>query len=488
MEAQTVLPGAEAPLAVLDREPPHNYEVEAGLLGAVLANNQALEKVSDFLEPEHFAEPAHARIYDAVCRLIERGQVADSVQLAHVFNDDEGLKEVGGSAYLAELQSSIVSIINAADYGRTIFDLYKRRELIELADEVANGAYDCSPGTWADQQIEEAEGKLFKLAEQGDVGKQVKSFDKVLSQSLKNAEAALKRDGSMVGISTGLIDLDKLLGGLAPSDLIVLAGRPGMGKTALATNIAFSAARDGASVAFFSLEMSSDQLATRMMSERAEIPSEKIRRGEISNKDFSKVVAASRDMESLRYFIDDTPALAVSSLRARARRLKRQHGIDLIVVDYIQLMRGGTGRRSQENRVQEVTEITMGLKAVAKELNVPVIALSQLSRQVENREDKRPQLADLRESGSIEQDADIVMFAYRPEYYEGKAEPEQKSGESDFDFQSRYEAWRVRMDHCRGIAKVIVGKSRHGPTGEVELAFTGEFTRFSNITRRPSDA
>jgi len=482
-----VLPGAENVNDEHSRTPPHNYEAEAALLGAILANNQALEKVSDFLRAEHFAEPAHGRIFAAITKLIDRGQIADSVQLAHYFNDDEALKEVGGSSYLAELQTSIVSIINAADYGKTIHDLHLRRELIALGEEIVNEAFTLDIDNAASQQIEIAESQLFNLAEHGETESGIRKFSNVLSETMVMAQAAHKRDGQMVGLSTGLHDLDHLLGGLHRSDLLIIAARPAMGKTTLATNIAFNAARnDKAVVAYFSLEMSGEQLTTRMLSEQAAVPSEKIRRGELSNDEFQKVVTASRDLEDITYFIDDTPAIPVSTLRTRARRLKRQNGkLDLILVDYLQLMRGTVGGKGLENRVQEISDITRGLKAIAKELDVPVIALSQLSRQVENREDKRPQLADLRESGSIEQDADSVMFIYREEYYLQKAEPMQKPEESEIKFQERYAEWQARCEEVYGLAKVIVAKQRHGPTGDVTLTFDGATTRFASY--KPAD-
>jgi replicative DNA helicase len=482
-----VLPGSAEPNDEHHRIPPHNYEAEAALLGAILANNQAYEKVSDFLRAEHFAEPAHGRIFAAIVKLIDRGQIADSVQLAHFFNDDEALKEVGGAAYLAELQSSIVSIINAADYGKTIHDLHLRRELISLGEEIVNEAFTLEIDNPALGQIEVAESQLFSLAEHGETESGIRKFSAVLSETMLIAQEAHKRDGQMVGLSTGLHDLDHLLGGLHRSDLLIIAARPAMGKTTLATNIAFNAARQsGAVVAFFSLEMSGEQLTTRMLSEQAAVPSEKIRRGELSNDEFQRVVTASRDLEDITYFIDDTPSLPVSTLRTRARRLKRQSGkLDLILVDYLQLMRGTVGGRGSENRVQEISDITRGLKGIAKELDVPVIALSQLSRQVENREDKRPQLADLRESGSIEQDADSVMFIYREEYYLQKAEPMQKPEESDIKFQERYAEWQARCEEVYGLAKVIVAKQRHGPTGDVTLTFDGATTRFASY--KPTD-
>jgi len=464
-----------------ERETPKNYEAEAALLGAILANNNALEKVSDYLKPEHFAEPAHGRIYAAILKLTDGGQIADSVQLAHFFTNDEALETVGGSSYLAELQSSVVSIINAAQYGKSIYDLHLRRAIMVLGEDSVNDACEVLVDRPASAIIEDIERELFSLSETGSSTKGRK-FGAVLKSYAEIAQKAHKHDGGMVGISTGLTDLDELLGGLQKSDLLILAARPAMGKTTLATNIAFHAARNGSKVAFFSLEMSGEQLAGRMVAETSGVSSEKIRRGEVSDKDFVKVGQAFRDLEDLEYFVDDTAAIPISTLRARARRLKRQSGgLDLIVVDYLQLMTAG---RRIDNKVQEVTEISGGLKAIAKELNVPVLALSQLSRQVENRDDKRPQLSDLRESGSIEQDADAVMFLYREEYYLEGREPMKKDGVGGAKHDAAVMEWEARLAACRGLAKLIVAKHRHGPTGDVTLTFKKETTKFDNYSPR----
>ena len=414
----------------LIRTPPHNFEAEQALLGAVLMNNRALEKVAEFLRAEHFADPTHGRIYQACQALSFKNQIANPVTLKTYLQSDAGLAELGGDAYLARLAGSAATIINAEDYGRLIFDLHLRRELIAVGEDMVNDAFDTDMDNMATGQIETAEKKLFDLATAGQAEGGFVEFRKTLITAIEQAEAAHKREGKLSGVTTGLRDLDGKLGGLHPSDLLILAGRPSMGKTALATNIAFNAARayrveqsptgerkviDGAVVAFFSLEMSAEQLATRILAERAEIPSHKIRQGEMSNEEFERLVVVAQELHQLPLYIDDTPALSVSAVRTRSRRLHRTHGLGLIVIDYLQLLAGTTGKRV-ENRVQEVSDITRGLKALAKELNVPVLALSQLSRAVEQREDKRPQLSDLRESGSIEQDADVVMFVFREQY------------------------------------------------------------------------
>lgn len=404
-----------------------------------------------------------------------------------MFDQDGGLAEVGGAQYLVKLAASVVAIVNAEDYGRTVHDLYLRRQLITVGEDMVNDAHKHELETSGKGQIELAEQKLFTLAETDNAERGFLTFGQALTSSIEMAEKAYKRDGKLTGVPTGLIEMDRLLGGLHPSDLLVLAARPAMGKTALACNMAFSAAVQSVDdaeaerfvVAFFSLEMSAEQLATRILAEQIEVPSEKIRRGELNEADFRRLVQASQRLERTPIFIDDTPAITVTALRTRARRLKRQHGLHLIVVDYLQLLRGSAGSKS-ENRVQEISDITRSLKAVAKELNVPVLALSQLSRAVEQREDKRPQLADLRESGSIEQDADVVMFIFREEYYLARAEPSRRPDESDDKFHDRVESWQERCNQVYGLAEVIVGKQRHGPTGTIKLQFDGPTTKFSN--------
>jgi len=476
------------------RTPPHNTEAEQALLGAILVNNNAYEKVSDYLRPEHFYDPVHERIYAAIGTLINRGQIADPKTLRGVFENDPALVTVGGAQYLGDLAASVITIINAADYGQLIHDLHLRRQLIELGEDVVNDAYRQDLEDPATKQIESTEQRLFELAKTGELDRGFIKLEKSLTASLKLAEEAYKRDSHVTGITTGLRDLDRKLGGLQKSDLVILAGRPSMGKTALATNIAFNAARaqtdtggkEGSAVAFFSLEMSSEQLATRLLGEHANVPSDKIRRGEIKQDDFSKFLEATKILSRAPLYIDDTPGLTVAALRTRARRLKRLvPQLGLIVIDYLQLLHGSS--RRDDNRVQEVSEITRGLKGLAKELEVPVLALSQLSRAVESREDKRPQLADLRESGSIEQDADVVMFIYREEYYHARSEPTRRQDEGDEKFNARHERWQRRGEEVRNIAEVLIAKQRHGPIGTVPLHFDGQYTRFSNLERHYSE-
>ncbi len=491
--------GGEGPPS--HRAPPHNFEAEMALLGAILANNRAVEKVTEFLRPEHFADAKHGRIYDACQRLIERGQLANPVTLKNLFEQDDALTEIGGNAYLARLAASAVSIINAGEYGRTIHDLYLRRELIELGGEVVNHAYEVTLEETALNQIEEAERNLYELATTGQFGGAFVTLAEAMTEAIHSAEKAFKRSSHVTGVTTGLIDLDRKLGGLHASDLVILAGRPSMGKTALATNIAFNAAAayreepdpegkvqvaEGAKVAFFSLEMSAEQLANRILAEQTGLPSDKIRRGEVGRDDFPRFLEAVQRLQRLPLFIDDTPALSVSALRTRARRLKRQHGVGLIVIDYLQLLQpGGTTRN--ENRVQEVSEITRGLKALAKELDIPVLALSQLSRAVEQREDKRPQLADLRESGSIEQDADVVMFIFREQYYLERSHPSQRPDESEEKYLQREEKWKERCEKAHNKAEVNIAKQRHGPIGTINLLFEATLTRFDNLEQAAYD-
>lgn len=483
MDGYTALPPAAPPA----RLPPHNDPAEMALLGAILQSNRAYERVSEFLRPEHFANRIHGRIFDAMGRLIERGQIADAITLRQYFERDAELNEVGGYEYLVELTGSVVSVVNAEDYAKVVHDLALRRELIAIGEEMVNRAFSDSLDEAGTDQIEAAEQKLFQLAETGEVEGGFIHFREAVGKSILIAEAAYRRAGQIAGVPSGFTDLDRLLGGLHNSDLLILAGRPSMGKTALATNIGFNVAREmtrddagrRCTVAFFSLEMSSEQLATRVLSDATGLPGEKIRRGDLSNEDFEKLVIASQELERVGLFIDDTPAITVTALRSRARRLKRQHGLSLIIVDYLQLMRPSAGMRS-DNRVQEVSDITRGLKAIAKELDVPVIALSQLSRAVEQREDKRPQLADLRESGSIEQDADMVLFVFREEYYLARAEPTRRADEDETKFAERYTRWQQQLESVHSLAKVIVAKQRHGPIGDVTLRFDGETTRFSD--------
>ncbi|MEE8258994.1 MAG: replicative DNA helicase [Sphingomonadales bacterium] len=469
---------------------PHNLEAEQALLGALLINNAAAEKVQGFLAPEHFYEPVHGRIYDAITKLTERGQTADPIKLKPYFEDDPALEDVGGTSYIIRLAGSAPTVFNPEDYAGTIYDLARRRDLIEISEKMMQTAYDSPIDSSAADQIEEAEKDLFNLAELGAHEGGFKRFGGALADALENIDSARKDPDDLSGITTGLHGLNEKFGGLHKSDLVILAGRPAMGKTALATNIAFAAAKryladkasgadleksKGAVVGFFSLEMSSDQLAARILAERSGIPSDRLRRGKIRESQFREIVRAVHELEDVPLFIDDTPGLTVAALRTRARRLKRLEGLSLIVVDYLQLLRGSGKGTAGDNRVMEISEITRGLKNLAKELNVPVLALSQLSRAVEHRDNKRPHLADLRESGTIEQDADMVMFVFREEYYKEKEKPSDETSDA-------FLKWQAEMEMLYSRAEVIIGKQRHGPTGTVVLNFDREITRFSDPT------
>jgi replicative DNA helicase len=479
-------PGAERPY----RTPPHNLEAEQALLGAILINNDAFDRVSDFLRSEHFVQEIHRRIYEIAGSLIRAGKLATPITLK-TFLGEHDLGGVTVPQYLARLATEATTIINAKDYGRTIYDLATRRELIQIGEDVVNVAYDAPVDTSPREQIEETERRLYQIAETGRYDGGFQRFADALKVAVDMAARAYEREGSLSGIATGLADLDRYMGGLQASDLVILAGRPGMGKTALATNIAYNIARtyegktradgtretiNGGIVGFFSLEMSAEQLATRIIAEQSGVASSKIRRGDITEADFHRVAEAVRDMQQIPFYIDQTGGISIAQLTARARRLKRQRGLDLLVIDYLQLLSGS--RTKEDNRVQALTEITTGLKALAKELNVPIIACAQLSRQVEQRDDKRPQLSDLRESGSIEQDADVVLFVFREEYYLKNKEPRPGTEE--------HIAWMNQMESAHGKAELIIGKQRHGPTGTVELQFEAEVTRFSTLAREDS--
>ena len=467
---------------------PHNIEAEQQLLGAILTNNDIFDRVASVVGPQHFYDPVHARIFEVASARIAKNLQATPVTLKSFLEDDEGLKELGGPAYLARLAGAAIASFAARDYAQIIYDLAIRRELMALGRDISSKAANVDVASEPKEQIVEAEQRLYALGEEGKSESGFQSFLRAVTDAVNVANAAYQRDGGLAGVSTGLIDLDKKLGGLHKSDLLILAGRPSMGKTSLATNIAFNIAKayrrgllpdgsegavEGGVVGFYSLEMSAEQLAARILSEAAEVPSEQIRRGDMTEAEFRRFVEAAKSLESCPLYIDDTPALPISQLAARARRLKRTHGLDVLMVDYLQLVRAATAK---DSRVNEVSEITQGLKAIAKELNIPVIALSQLSRQVENREDKRPQLSDLRESGSIEQDADIVMFVFREEYYREREKP----SDSDLDAMAK---WQQIMEQVHGKAEVILGKQRHGPIGTVELSFEGQFTRFGNLAK-----
>jgi replicative DNA helicase len=469
------------------RVAPHNIEEEQALLGAILINNDAFYRVQDFLEPKHFFEPIHGQIFELMGRFIRLNKVVNTVTLRTYLPADLNVAGLKLDQYLARLAANATTIINAEDYGRTINHLAVRRALIEIGTDIVNLAFDAPVEATPTSHIEDAERKLYEVAEPGRYEGGFLTFGRALTVAVDMTAAAFQRDGKLSGVSTGLKDLDAKLGGLQSSDLIILAGRPGMGKTALATNIAYNVAKawqhetaadgrekttNGGVVGFFSLEMSSEQLATRIIAEQTGISSSRMRRGDIKESEFEDIKDKVIEIQDLPLFIDETGGVSIAQLAARARRLKRQRGLDLIVIDYIQLMQG-SGRRAMENRVQEVTEITTGLKALAKELNVPILALSQLSRQVESREDKHPQLSDLRESGSIEQDADVVMFVYREEYYLTGKEPRLGTAE--------YGKWQSDMNEVHGKAEVIIAKQRHGPTASVRMQFDAAVTRFGDL-------
>src|SRR3954463_5394517 len=473
---------SEAPPAL-----PQNVEAEAALLGALMIDNRLIEDIQLKLKPLHFFEPLHGRVYEAILRLTDSNRIANPVTLKPLFEADEGMKEVGGPSYLAQLTGSGAAVIGARDFATQIYDLALLRALIGGGRELVEGALDTSEDVAPLAQIERAESELYRVAEEGGAEGKAKSFGEAAMASIRSAEAALNRGGGLTGITTGFTGLNGRIGGLQRSDLIILAGRPGMGKSALATNMAFATAERflqdqadgieaskaaGAPVAIFSLEMSAEQLVTRVLSEQSQVTAEQIRTGNIGRHEFANFARTAARLHSLPLYIDDTPGLTIAALRARARRLKRQKGIGLVIIDYLQLLQGSGRGSSADNRVQEISEISRGLKQLAKELDLPVLALSQLSRAVEQREDKRPQLSDLRESGSIEQDADMVWFVYRPDYYLMARQPT----EDHTDFQ----AWQEEMSRIHGRADLIVAKQRHGATGTVRMKFDARITKFSD--------
>ncbi len=484
----------------LTRQPPRNEEVEAALLGAILRNNRAYEQIADILRAEHFFAIEHQKIFKLVKKIIDAGQEARATTLQHLIAGDEMLQALGGASYLRDLAANVINVINAKNYANIIYDLYLKRELIGLGEDVVNAAYDHDIDETADVQIEKVESRLYQLATTGETDRGVTSLGDAAKLALEATGEAFMRDNHVVGVTTGMRDIDNMLGGLHRSDLLILAGRPAMGKTALATNIGFNAAKaykiitddagnevtEGGKVLFFSLEMSAEQLAGRILSGEAKISSDKMRRGEITQDDFNRIAVASQELLRIPLYIDDTPALTITGLRQRARRLQRQHGLHLIIIDYLQLLSGPPDKR-MDNRTQEVSEITRGLKTLAKELDIPVLALSQLSRQVESREDKRPMLSDLRESGSIEQDADVVSFVYREEYYLQREHPKQRDNEDGAKFLEREARKNQAMNDSRNLAEFIIAKQRHGPVGTVELHFDGEYARFSDLDKIHSE-
>ena len=459
---------------------PSNLEAEQALIGSILVNNDIIDEISNIVNSGKFFDPAHRKIYEVIENLNNKGMIANPITLKNHFENDEGLSEVGGVDYLIKLTRFSSSNRQAIDYAKVIHEMYVRRELISIADNISEDSREEEADKSGENIIEDAEQSLYQLAERGNFSQSYIKFNKALDQTIEMATLAMKSDRGVVGVPTGLTDLDEKLGGLHKSDLVIIAGRPSMGKTALATNIAYYAAKkihennEKTSIAFFSLEMSSEQLSTRILSEQARIQSNDIRRGKATEEQLNKYIEISRDIYDLPLYIDETPAITISSLSNRARRLKRLFGLNMIVVDYIQLMR--TNSKKNEGRVQEISEITQGLKALAKELNVPVLALSQLSRAVEQRDDKVPQLSDLRESGSIEQDADVVLFVYREQYYLERKQPKLGSIE--------HAEWQSKMNDINGLADIIIGKQRHGPTGNIQVEFEGMYTKFKNLTKK----
>ena len=463
-----------------ENKQPSNLEAEQALLGSILVNNDIIDEISNFIYPQTFYDPSHIKIFEVIESLNNKGMIANPITLKNFFEKENILDEVGGTEYLVKLTRFSGSVKQANDYAKIIQEMYLRRELIKISDKLNSDTLNASSQEQnAENIIEGTEKSLFDLAERGSFSQSFLKFNKALDQTIEMATLAMQNDQGIVGVPTGLTDLDQKLGGLHKSDLVIIAGRPSMGKTALATNIAYNAAenilkrQEKSSVAFFSLEMSSEQLSTRILSEQARIKSDDIRRGKVTEEEINRYIETSRNIYNLPLYIDETPAITIATLCNRARRIKRLFGLSLIVVDYIQLMRSSSNKI--ENRVNEISEITQGLKALAKELSVPVLALSQLSRAVEQRDDKQPQLADLRESGSIEQDADVVMFVYREEYYLERKQPKLGSIE--------HAEWQSKMNDVNGLADIILGKQRHGPTGTVKVEFEGIYTKFKDLRK-----
>jgi replicative DNA helicase len=466
------------------RHVPYDIDVEQALLGAILADNRAMERVSAFIKSENFYDPLHARIFDTMSQMIERGGVVVTPLTLHAtMKSDPGVIETGGQAYFDALRSAAPAIPNVRDYANILADLAVRRSLIRIGEDIVNTAYDAPTEKSSKEQIGEAEKALYAVAETNKYGEGALDFHEAMRKTVESATAAASRGGRISGVTSGFTEIDSLLGGLQPSDLLILAGRPGMGKTALGTNMAFHAAQQyvrdleagaeypsGSPVLFFSLEMAAQQLSARILSERTEIEMWKIRNGKLTDSEWEKFVLTTQELSTLPLYIDDSGGISIAQIAARSRRMKREKNIGLIIIDYLQLVEPS---RRHENRVQEITEVTKGLKTLAKELNVPVLALSQLSRGVDARDDKRPVLSDLRESGSIEQDADVVMFVFREEYYLKSREPD--AGTPD------HAKWMEKLDRATNKAEVLIEKHRHGATRSIDLAFHGQFTRFSNL-------
>ena len=468
------------------KELPNNIEAEQAVIGSILVSNEIFDEVNLIIKSDNFYDPMHKKIYSALENLIYKGMLANPITLKNYFEDEKD--DLNVPEYLVKITKFSTSSRQAIEYSKIIYDMFVRRELIKISEQTIDNAKLNDLNVDGKNILEGCEKSLYELAENGSYNNSsIIQFHEAVRQTIEMASIAYKNDEGIVGVPTGLRDLDDRLGGLHKSDLIIIAGRPGMGKTALATNIAFNAAKSlqdkgkKSSVAFFSLEMSSEQLSTRILAEQSRIKSNDIRRGRISEEQFDKFIETSKNIAELPLLIDETPAISIAAMSNRARRLKRKEGgLDLIVVDYIQLMRGSSNLK--DGRVQEISEITQGLKALAKELSVPVVALSQLSRAVEQRDNKKPQLSDLRESGSIEQDADVVMFIYRQEYYEERSEPKSSGTESSVSFHERYIKWQENLKNCKNIADLIVAKQRHGPIGSLQLHFNAKFTKFSNLT------
>jgi len=465
----------------LHKEMPCNIEAEQAVIGSILVSNDIYDEISPIIDSQKFFDPIHTKIYETIEKLISKGLLANPITLKNYFENNEGLKELGGQEYLIKITKFSTSIKQAIDYANIVQELHVRRELIKLSESVLHQAStNIDASISGEEMIQNTEKSLFDLAERGHFNQSFMKFENALKQTIEMAKSAYQNDEGIVGVPTGLTDLDSRLGGMHKQDLIIIAGRPSMGKTALATNIAFHAAKNiekkgkKSTVAFFSLEMSSEQLSTRILSEQARIRSNDIRRGKVSEKEFEKFIETSKNIFELPLYIDETPAITIAAISNRSRRIKRLFGLELIVVDYIQLMR--SGKRMETNRVQEISEITQGLKALAKELNVPVLALSQLSRAVEQRDNQKPQLSDLRESGSIEQDADVVMFVYRAAYYLERKEPNLGSIE--------HAEWQQKMEEIATLAEIMIGKQRHGPTGNVQVEFEAMYTKFKDLENK----
>ena len=466
---------------------PQNIEAEQSLIGSVLFDNKVLEDLPTNFTTRHFFDPLHASIFDACIFLIDNGRLADPLTLKSYLKQDDLQRDIDIEKYLSELREGVVSLSKAKFYAEEIRNCYVRRSLIRIGDELINKSVNPTLDVTPDQEISNTEEQLYNLAEKDQINSGPLDFKSVLASATNQINEAYNRKGKLSGIDTGFSGLNRQLGGLNKSDLLVLAGRPAMGKTALATNIGFNAAKSSKlekneSILIFSLEMSAEQLAQRILAEQSTIDSHKLRSGDLNETEFSKLVSTQNDILNLPFFIDDTPAISVGQIASRARRLKRTHGLSVIIIDYIQLIQGSKASEAQ-GRVQEVSNITRGLKSLAKELNVPILALSQLSRAVEQREDKRPILADLRESGSIEQDADVVMFVYREEYYLDKSEPTQRDNENQESFNERFLKWQDRRNMAEGKAEIIISKQRHGPTGIVQVQFEAKFTRFMDLVQ-----